>query len=664
MLVVAGGLWGAPPASATPGPACDPSALDVDFSVEDLNTGGFSDVVVGVPHASVDGPADAGVVDIHHPNAPSGPASERVGESFLGQTPRAGDGFGAAVADTDVDAPGYLGGGCEDLVIGAPGVSGGAGGPASAARSDDPPGTVQVGPVPVSDFSLSPYRLVDDDARPVNGVSVPGTYNTTVTTTDLHTGVGATGTVHRPTAPGDVKGSGTTTAYLVGNTLKPITRVVRTPHGSTTIRGTMGDRWFSTLAESSSLSGNRYVYGAQEGNSERAYLFDASTGRRTLVQRNLGYALPGVFGDYLASLHTDGSVWRRNLVTGVSARVSQPLPLPVNYGRLFMWGDYVGWNIDTGDDDEGTGPSAEYHGYRDAKTMAPAHSFSRPLQQLSSAGVVLRTDHLDQPGQPAAYDLTTYDGATVPLLPSDTYRLGPQVEGRTMAWADPDGLLKVAQLDLSQPAPRYLGAPFIPTTRINDPTPSHYWRASLPYSAPVSSCHMRVLRGGRAVLNLGCGTSHGHVGVADLRWNAIGNTGHRVPAGTYRYQVTAYASDQRTAALNADGDPSPVTGSILVGHATRTVLRVVPTHPRRGSAAVLSAQLTTTLGSRHAHRRIGFYRQPPNGTWQRIRTLDTRASGTARLRVDPRSTVRYRAEFAGSVVDRPSSSRTVTVRVR
>jgi hypothetical protein len=131
LLLVTGGLTATldAPASAAPGPDCDTSGQDTDWSVQNTNVDLSSDVVVGVPHASVGGLANAGVVDIHHPNeSPPPPVPQRFGEAFLGQTPHAGDGFGTAVAYTDVDSTGQLGSGvCEDLAIGAPGAAGGRG---------------------------------------------------------------------------------------------------------------------------------------------------------------------------------------------------------------------------------------------------------------------------------------------------------------------------------------------------------------------------------------------------------------------------------------------------------------------------------------------------------------------------------------------------------
>jgi hypothetical protein len=115
----------ATPATAAPDPDCATPVLDHDdnFSSYDINGDAFSDVVVGVPHATSAGAPGAGVVDIHFPHPPPEPAPQRFGESYFGITPTAHDNFGASVAVTQFGAPGT----CADVVIGAPGVNGGAG---------------------------------------------------------------------------------------------------------------------------------------------------------------------------------------------------------------------------------------------------------------------------------------------------------------------------------------------------------------------------------------------------------------------------------------------------------------------------------------------------------------------------------------------------------
>ena len=124
LLLVAGGLgWTtSEPATAVSRCSSDPG----QSSIQDVNDDSYPDVVVGVPLASSDGRARAGVVDVHHPTTSVPP--QRFGESYLGQTPVAGDGFGSAVAYTSLDAPqGNLALGCPDLLIGAPGAAGGRG---------------------------------------------------------------------------------------------------------------------------------------------------------------------------------------------------------------------------------------------------------------------------------------------------------------------------------------------------------------------------------------------------------------------------------------------------------------------------------------------------------------------------------------------------------
>src|SRR4051794_5147492 len=122
----AGVILAAPGASAAPAdPDCVTPVLDHDdnFSNRDINGDSYSDVVVGVPHATSAGVPGAGVVDIHFPHSTTGLSTQRFGEDHFGITPTAHDNFGASVAEPQFGSPGT----CADLVIGAPGADSEAG---------------------------------------------------------------------------------------------------------------------------------------------------------------------------------------------------------------------------------------------------------------------------------------------------------------------------------------------------------------------------------------------------------------------------------------------------------------------------------------------------------------------------------------------------------
>jgi hypothetical protein len=110
------------PATAAPDPDCT-TATNGHTSNRDINGDSFTDVVVGVPHATSVGAPGAGVVDIHYPFETSGLATQRFGEEHFGITPAAHDNFGASVSITQF-GPATT---CADLVIGAPGADGGKG---------------------------------------------------------------------------------------------------------------------------------------------------------------------------------------------------------------------------------------------------------------------------------------------------------------------------------------------------------------------------------------------------------------------------------------------------------------------------------------------------------------------------------------------------------
>lgn len=130
VLALAGAVLLAPvaPAAAAPTRNCAYVPTGADWaSGQDLDNDGFTDLVQGIPAASVSGRAQAGVVDVHF--GPGGDSSragahQRLSENSLAGLPaaQAGDRFGASW-DT-VDANGDQ---CQDLVVGAPGADGGRG---------------------------------------------------------------------------------------------------------------------------------------------------------------------------------------------------------------------------------------------------------------------------------------------------------------------------------------------------------------------------------------------------------------------------------------------------------------------------------------------------------------------------------------------------------
>jgi hypothetical protein len=143
MTAIARGLWwfgccalglafltaAAPAANAAQASAATvPTACGTTGNVvspEDVDADEHSDLVVGVPGASLGGLASTGAVDIHYGFDPATSATlrtQRFGETFLGLSAAAGDRFGAAATFANVD-----GNDCTDLVIGAPGVNAGAG---------------------------------------------------------------------------------------------------------------------------------------------------------------------------------------------------------------------------------------------------------------------------------------------------------------------------------------------------------------------------------------------------------------------------------------------------------------------------------------------------------------------------------------------------------
>jgi hypothetical protein len=169
-----------------------------------------------------------------------------------------------------------------------------------------------------------------------------------------------------------------------------------------------------------------------------------------------------------------------------------------------------------------------------------------------------------------------------------------------------------------------------------------------------------ISQGPTLVRTLGCDPTHMRVGVADVAWNGTFG-GHRARAGDYRYHLVVRGSGG--ASLNGSGDPGAPVRTILVGRPTRMTVYAEPRVIRRGARATLRGRLATSFGSPHGSRRVVFYRRA-GSSWRVVGVANTARGGSARLSVAPRATTAYRAVFAGSFLDRTSTSRPVYLHVR
>ncbi|HEY2273103.1 MAG TPA: hypothetical protein VGH30_10025 [Jatrophihabitantaceae bacterium] len=405
-------------------------------------------------------------------------------------------------------------------------------------------------------FSLSAGRIVSIDDRD-GPMDTSGVYRTAITTDQARPARGSTRTVARPTFGSDIFSSGTTIVYGLPSE-QDETRVVQTPNGATKLRHV-------APMTQVTVSGNRVLYiGLRHDGGQKAEIFDAATGRTTHVPvsvSTIGVPSPAVFGNYVAYIKVNGSVWRENVVTGHAVRLAGPHD-DMTFARVFVYGNYVGWHIEAGDDLEPPHP-IDINRVRNVRTMAPSIKLPAEIAQMSGAGITLTdSEPFDPTDAKASYTLRTWSGRTVPLLPEAIYYARPQISGRTMAWIDNHNLLMVAPMP-GRPkleAPRYLGAPIAPV-EVNR-SGSANWRLYAPFSEPLTTCHVTISRHGQVVRTLSCKAAQSKVGVAHVGWDGTTH-GTRVPAGRYTYRI--FASGRGGRALDAAGNSGRPVGHIRVG---------------------------------------------------------------------------------------------------
>ncbi|HTW18961.1 MAG TPA: FlgD immunoglobulin-like domain containing protein, partial [Mycobacteriales bacterium] len=310
------------------------------------------------------------------------------------------------------------------------------------------------------------------------------------------------------------------------------------------------------------LSGNRLVY--QTSPAGPPVLYDLRTGRATTIA---GAIAAAIWGNYLAYVDADGSVWRRAL-SGAATPVKLRAAVPVRQragltARVSEYGDDVMWQVVAAQ------PKTVIHeAYRDAATMAPAVSLlgAYAPQAATSDGVL----ELKDTGTRADYYLQHYGSShrTRVLSVADTGLLpdapdGVAVDGGLIAWIDGANRARVAPLPVAPTpqAPRYLGDRLAPTSAT--PTKKLPWSAFIPMSAAMTACHVQILAGATVERTLKCAAADAALGDVSVRWDGRDAAGHKLSPGSYTWRLEA--ANSAGSALAADGASNPIQGRITVG---------------------------------------------------------------------------------------------------
>lgn len=345
--------------------------------------------------------------------------------------------------------------------------------------------------------------------------------------------------------------SGTRTAYTTNSAV-----TVKRGSSSTTITNVVPlDPFF--------LSGTRLAYLAETATSLRYIVRNLITGAATNVTTSLGIShviadrqQVSLWGNYLAYVKNDGSVWRKDLSSSAAPVKIATAPSAAQGGRAVNWGDWVAYTRYY---------SGAFHSaLRNARTLAAPQALpaGAAVVQASAGGLVYQTST-------GAYRFRTWASSTAHALPISMPRdfnynyvreAPPVVSGSQMAWVGADGAPRVAPLPVAvKDRPRSLG----------NPHANHglklgsSWTFDLVTSAVLTHCAVRIKNSsGVIVRTLACDAASAHQGEIVASWDGKNATGHRVSPGTFTWTVVASNGDGSL--LNANGSTTATSGKISV----------------------------------------------------------------------------------------------------
>ena len=188
-----------------------------------------------------------------------------------------------------------------------------------------------------------------------------------------------------------------------------------------------------------------------------------STTRTAVAVRPVNTSIHGVasttalWGHDIAYAATNGTVYRKNFVTGHKVKLAGPVRRPRDgiHFAVFEYRNWVGWHAQLLP--EGSRPHfVPRNRIRNARTLGPLIRLGHRLYSLTCAGALLDstepsfTSHgYSLPGsipRPTTFWLRSYSGRTSRLLENRSYVAGPKIAGDVIAWAGRAGVLHAAKL--------------------------------------------------------------------------------------------------------------------------------------------------------------------------------------------------------------------------
>ena len=303
----------------------------------------------------------------------------------------------------------------------------------------------------------------------------------------------------------------------------------------------------SAGAVRSTVSGDRVLWQSRGADEALTWhLTDLPGGATTALADGVSYDL---WGERLARLDADGSVWVRDLrAASAPEQLAPALDGGAAGGTVHVAGDLVAWDVTPAD------PAAPDPGVlvRDTATADPATPLAglSVLQDLSTGYAV----GCGGVGGCSPRAVALADGTVFPVE-SDRPLV---VDGNVLGFLTPDALPAVRVLPAYADAPRLLGPTGAPA---EVDLGARGFSVRVTASEVLADCALEI-RDAEEVLVRSVACTPARYGVATATWNGAGQGLPTVPDGTYTWRIVA--SDGALPLVGHDGSTSALGGTLVV----------------------------------------------------------------------------------------------------
>jgi hypothetical protein len=337
---------------------------------------------------------------------------------------------------------------------------------------------------------------------------------------------------------------------------------------------------------SSTLSGDRLLYQSRISTGTTLLipwsLRDLRTGQTTDLPNALDYDL---WGDRLARIDADGSVWVSNLRTSAApVKVRDATPADSLSGTVQIAGDTVAWNVTIG-----TGPQGSY----------TVETKQRNLETMTAASDLAGIDSLMDlsTGYAAGWACPPNDGCHTVVVSLETGQATPigetgipVVDGNLLAFVSTAGQPTVRELATYADAPRLLATPGAPSSlAIGSTTP---WSIRVVSSRVLTACTLEIRDAASTIVrSLPCTSPHA---AATVTWDGKDATGAVVANGSYAWRIVGATGP--ASLVDYDGSTTALGGTVTVSGGTTGGPTVTAQGPGAGgTSAPVATNVTATF---------------------------------------------------------------------